>query len=124
MKKQTHEICLAAVHANGGSLEYVKEQTPEICLAAVQENGKALRYVKEQTHEICLAAVQGNGYALEYVGETTLNIIYDGSTFKSLIYYQAAEVYHPLLVARRNAWRFLSRIFIPDIAKRICLSLE
>src|SRR6056297_4026484 len=35
VKRQTLEICLAAVSHDGGALKYVKQQTPEICLAAV-----------------------------------------------------------------------------------------
>jgi hypothetical protein len=58
VKKQTPEICLAAVQNFGDALEFVLEQTPEICLAAVQNFGDALRFVKEQTPEICLAAVK------------------------------------------------------------------
>ena len=51
---------------------YVKKQTPEICLAAVKRNGYALAFVKEQTKEICLEAVKQNGYALRYVKDLSI----------------------------------------------------
>lgn len=66
---QTPEICLSAVKRDGYALCYVKKQTPQLCLAAVEQNGCALGFVDIQTPEICLAAVRQNGNALRYVGE-------------------------------------------------------
>ena len=57
VKKQTHELCLAAVQKNGWALVYVKEQTHELCLVALQQDVRAFQYVKKQTHELCLAAL-------------------------------------------------------------------
>ncbi len=53
-------------------LQFVKKQTPELCLAAVQQYGRALGYVKEQTYELCLEAVKHYGYALQFVKDEQL----------------------------------------------------
>ena len=73
-KKQTRELCLAAVKRQGRTLKYIKNQTEEICLAAVQENRKALKYVKNQTEEMCLIAVSRDGFLLKYVKNQTVDI--------------------------------------------------
>ncbi len=38
---------LEQVTQDGFALEYVKKQTPEICLAAVKENSIAIQFVKK-----------------------------------------------------------------------------
>ena len=43
--KRHNGICLAAVEKDGHTLKYVRKQTPEICLAAVIQNGLALQNV-------------------------------------------------------------------------------
>jgi hypothetical protein len=58
---------LTELRKDGLALRYVKKQTPELCLAAVQQNGWALLYAKEQTPELCFAAVQQNSLVLEYI---------------------------------------------------------
>ena len=45
----TNPSDLEMVKRDGWNLKYVKRQTPEICAAAVEQNGLALKYVKEQT---------------------------------------------------------------------------
>jgi hypothetical protein len=76
VRKQTTEICMAAVKSYPGALEFVKVQTPEICLAAVENDvyRRSLPYAKYQTHGICLAAVKANAGALEYVKQQTPDI--------------------------------------------------
>ena len=54
------------------ALKYVRRQTPEICLAAVKQDAMALEHVQEQTPEICLAAVEEDCDALEYVRDDDL----------------------------------------------------
>jgi hypothetical protein len=77
IQEQTSELCLIAVKISGISLPYVREQTPEICLEAVKQNGSALQYVREQTPEICLEAVKNNSWALRYVIKQTIDICYE-----------------------------------------------
>jgi len=63
--QQYPELCLLA--AARGGLKYVKKQTSEICLAAVRADGGALALVNEQTFEICLEAVRQDGTMLYHV---------------------------------------------------------
>ena len=72
--KQTPEICLAAVRADGWAIMYVAEQTNEIALVAVKENGLALEYVNNKTYECCLSAVKETGHAIKYVPEPSEEI--------------------------------------------------
>jgi len=46
-------------------VELTKKQTPEICLAAVKQDGFSLKFIEKQTPEICLAAVIQEPHALE-----------------------------------------------------------
>ena len=60
MKWYDLKYCLEKVNQDCYNFGYVKRQTPNICLAAVTRYGDALKYVMKQTLEICLAAVQNN----------------------------------------------------------------
>ena len=57
----------------GHDIPSIKKQTPELCLAAVKENGLALQFVKNKTAKICLEAVKQNRDAIKYVKDTTIH---------------------------------------------------
>ena len=71
VKRQTPELCMAAVQNYGRALQFVQHQTPELCLAAVQNYGLALRFVQHQTPELCMAAIQQDSSALRFVKHQT-----------------------------------------------------
>ena len=48
---------ISVMQKDGLSLEFVKKQTDEICMAAIYNNWKALQYVKNQTDKICFFAI-------------------------------------------------------------------
>ena len=49
------------------ALAYVKKQTTDICLAAIKENGCALEYVQKPTKELYVDAVNSNIMALQHI---------------------------------------------------------
>jgi len=51
------------------ALKFVKKQTEEICLAAIKQESWALQFVKDQTEKICLAAIKRDREALEFVNK-------------------------------------------------------
>jgi len=72
--KDSNDILMAAVSADGMELEHVipvKKRTPALCLAAVQNKGVALVHVpnKFRVRDMCMAAVEQDGQALVYVPE-------------------------------------------------------
>ena len=57
VKKQSEEICIAAVNSNWKALQYVKNQTNKICALAININPNALQFVRNQTNELCHLAL-------------------------------------------------------------------
>ncbi|MBR5049817.1 MAG: DUF4116 domain-containing protein, partial [Desulfovibrio sp.] len=70
-RELTPELCLQAVNADGGNLEYVPDamKTQELCSAAVNQGGWNLDYVPDRykTPELCLKAVSSCPSALQSV---------------------------------------------------------
>jgi hypothetical protein len=98
VKKQTYEICLAAVKQNGlawafirnkeykvdlyeeaiksnaRTIELVIEKSPTINLFSVIRNCWSLQYIEDQTLWMCLIAVKQHGETLEFVKDQTEEI--------------------------------------------------
>lgn len=121
VRKQTPEICLAAVKKDGMALEYVKNRTPEICLAAVKNYGFALRYVNNPTFEICMAAVMQDGNALAFIEDQNDEICLAAVKrhAKALVYVinQTPEI---CLAAVNEDWETLQ--FVRDQTPEICMA--
>lgn len=42
-------MCMVAVKQSGWNLRFVRKQTPEICMAAVEQDDEAFKYVKDKS---------------------------------------------------------------------------
>lgn len=70
-KKQTPEMCNAAIRQNPKALQYAARKCIDykICLAAVKKDGNVFPYVPQQfiTKKMCLLAVQADAYLLDNI---------------------------------------------------------
>lgn len=69
--EQPEPMCLAAVKADPGALQFVREQTPEVVREALDRDAAALRFVHDQDFETCLYAIARNPQAMRYVEDQT-----------------------------------------------------
>ena len=71
---QTPAICLAAVRDDPGIFHpWVKRQTEEVCQAAVERQPWNLRHVQKQTTDICLAAVRADCWTIRDADPSVLD---------------------------------------------------
>jgi hypothetical protein len=113
IKKQTFEMCKAAVINYGLALKYVRKQTPELCLIAVRNMGDALKYVKHPSEEIELAAVSQNGYAIEFVKEQSEKICFYAVLLaqlsnRLLLYYCHFGIFDLFRARKSQKWSYHS----------------
>jgi hypothetical protein len=61
----TPKNVIEIMNKDGLSLEFVKKQTEDVCIAAIKNNWKALRFVKNQTNNICFLALDITPFSLK-----------------------------------------------------------
>lgn len=73
-KRQTEELCLAAIRKGTNSsvdiFLHCDIQTPEVCREAINRSFFALAHVQEQSEELCLLALKQTGLAAAYFKKT------------------------------------------------------
>jgi hypothetical protein len=67
VKRQTTELCLAAVRLRGWTLQYVRNKTPEICLAAAEHDWLVSVFIPVEAFHVAISRVRWSAGLREYL---------------------------------------------------------